>query len=287
MAEAPTTMDDWQDAVDSERLAVTSEELQADLRKIQRRNWWTWSNTVVVILVLAGAVVSFSVPTLLNDTDPSYHFNLSQAVRGMIGLVLLFNVYSLYQQIRIKRLCDELAEKHARAETFRRLAIFDPLTGLYNRRFGEPRLASEVSRAQRNKSPLTVLMLDLNQFKQINDRYGHAAGDLVLREFAERMSSAIRGSDLAVRMGGDEFMVLLPDCQLAQLQHVLQRLGPSEVTWQGQTIPVTFSAGWKEYVEGDRPQDLVEGADRLLYLHKRTGSTDSARGPSPVPAKQN
>jgi GGDEF domain-containing protein len=236
-----------------EEVAITPQELEADLRQIQRRSWWYWSNAVVVIFLLAGAVVSLILPGLLNDANSLFYFNLSQAVRGLVALVLLFNVYSLYQQIRIKRLCDELAKKHAHAEAFRRLAIFDPLTGLYNRRFGEPRLAAEVARARRKGSSLTLLLLDLNEFKQINDRYGHAAGDLVLKEFARHLNSAIRGSDLVVRMGGDEFMVVLPDCQAEELQFVIGRLGNLEVTWDGREILVTFSDGWKEYEVGERP----------------------------------
>jgi two-component system cell cycle response regulator len=113
--------------------------------------------------------------------------------------------------------------------------------------------------------------LDLNQFKQINDRHGHAAGDFVLKEFASRINKAIRGSDLAVRIGGDEFMVVLPECSGAQLQHVIGRLVPLEVTWEKQKIPVTFSAGWKEYERGESPEELLELADKSLYQNKRDG----------------
>jgi diguanylate cyclase (GGDEF)-like protein len=90
------------------------------------------------------------------------------------------------------------------------------------------------------------MTLDLNDFKRINDSYGHAAGDQVLQEFALRLNRVIRGSDLAVRLGGDEFLVLLPECTLEQVQTVLGRLGSIEVEWQGQQIPVTFSAGWRQ-----------------------------------------
>jgi len=90
-----------------------------------------------------------------------------------------------------------------------------------------------------------VLTLDLNDFKRINDMHGHPAGDQVLQEFAAHLNRVIRGSDLAVRLGGDEFLVLLPECTLEQLQLVLDRLGSLEVDWQGLKLPVTFSAGWK------------------------------------------
>jgi diguanylate cyclase (GGDEF)-like protein len=140
---------------------------------------------------------------------------------------------------------------------------------LYNRRFAEQRLAAEVARSERKGHPLTVLTLDLNNFKQINDTHGHPAGDQVLLEFATRLNKVVRGSDLAVRLGGDEFLVLLPECTLEQLQLVLVRLGSLEVNWHGQKIPVTFSAGWKEYEMGERPEELVARADEALYANKR------------------
>jgi diguanylate cyclase (GGDEF)-like protein len=149
--------------------------------------------------------------------------------------------------------------------------MVDPLTGLYNRRFAMQRLAAEVARSERRGHPLTVLSLDLNDFKQINDMHGHPAGDQVLQEFASHLNRVIRGSDLAVRLGGDEFLVLLPECTLEQLQLVLGRLGSLEVDWQGLKLPVTFSAGWKQYQMGDRPEELLARADQALYASKRAG----------------
>ncbi len=223
------------------------------------------------MLLLTTAVVTLSLPSM-KDADTYFQFHLGLAVRGLIGLVLLFNVYTIYQQLLIKRLCRQLAEKQIHAEVFEKLAMFDPLTGLYNWRFAERQLATEVVRSRRKGNPLTVLLLDLDEFKKINDRYGHIAGDLVLKEFAEHLTRAIRGSDVAVRIDGDEFMVLLPECRLGQLHKILARLSPLEVDWSGQKIPVTFSASWEEYEPDERPEDLLEQADRVLYTNKRAGN---------------
>jgi diguanylate cyclase (GGDEF)-like protein len=207
----------------------------------------------------------------------------------LIALVLVFNVYTIYQQILIKRLRRQLAEKQGHSEILRNLAMVDPLTGLYNRRFAMQRLASEVARSERRGHPLTVLTLDLNDFKQINDMHGHPAGDQVLQEFAAHLNRVIRGSDLAVRLGGDEFLVLLPECTLEQLQLVLGRLGSLEVDWQGLKLAVTFSAGWKQYQMGDRPEELLACADKALYASKRAGKIartlvqPAETGPAPTP----
>jgi diguanylate cyclase (GGDEF)-like protein len=257
-----------------------TEAIQSDLRKIQSRNWWSWSNTVVVVLLLTGTIVSFTLPTLLRDESSYAQLSVNLAVRGLVGLVLIFNVYSLWQQFRIKDLCAEIQQKQASSETLYRMAMFDSLTGLYNRRFAEPRVEAEVNRCQRKGTALTLLLLDLDGFKQINDSHGHPAGDTVLRAFAEHITRAIRGSDLAARLGGDEFMLLLPECDTTQLQHVLDRLVHFKVEISGEMIPVEFSAGWKEYESGQTSQELIEAADRALYENKR----GTRPAPASVPA---
>jgi len=244
-------------------------ELTHELRQIEKRDWWAWGYSVLVMLLLTFAVISFSLPALHQGLKTFFNIKVSDAVFGLIVLVIVFNVYTIYQQVLIKRLRRQLAEKHGHSEILRNLAMVDPLTGLYNRRFALQRLASEVARSERRGHPLTVLTLDLNDFKQINDMHGHPAGDQVLQEFAAHLNRVIRGSDLAVRLGGDEFLVLLPECTLEQLELVLERLGSLRVDWQGHQIPVTFSAGWRQYAMGDCPEELLAHADQALYASKR------------------
>ena len=250
-------------------LKATDQELANQLRQIEKRDWWVWGYSIFVMLLLTFAVTALALPAIRQGAQTIFKINIIEVVLGLIALVVLFNVYVITQEILIKRLRRQLAEKQGHSDLLRNLAMVDPLTGLYNRRFAEQRLAAEVARSERKGHPLTVLTVDLNNFKQINDTYGHPAGDQVLLEFAARLNHVIRGSDLAVRLGGDEFLVLLPECTLEQLQLVLGRLGSLEVNWQGQKIPVSFSAGWKEYEMGDRPEELLACADQALYARKR------------------
>jgi diguanylate cyclase (GGDEF)-like protein len=266
------------DPMAEERLA----EVQEQLRKLERRDWWLWIIAMVVMLLLTFAVFSMSFPELAKVDDPFFQFSLNQSVRGLIGLVLLFNTYTVYQQITIKRLrrqfseqLDEMKVLQVRAEEFHRLALVDSLTGLYNRRVAEKRLASEASRSQRYGHPLTVLALDLDKFKEINDTYGHLAGDQVLREFAARLSSEIRLSDFAARMGGDEFFVILPECLTSRVEALLARLRPMEIDCEGQKIPIQFSAGWVGYEPGETTEQFLERADRTLYANKRARKTST------------
>jgi diguanylate cyclase (GGDEF)-like protein len=255
-------------------------ELQAKLQRLERRDWWLWSMAVIVMLLLTFAVFSMSFPGLVKVDDPFFQASLNRAVRGLIGLVLIFNAYTIYQQITVKRLRRDFSRKieemrilQVRAEKFEQLAQVDSLTGLSNRRVAEERLASEAARSQRYGHPLTVISFDLDKFKQINDTYGHPAGDQVLKEFAKRLESAIRKSDTAARMGGDEFLILLPECEKSRVQTLLARLRPMETEYGGTKIPICFSAGWVGYEQGETTEQFLERADRILYAEKRSGKT--------------
>lgn len=252
------------------------QEIQRQLRKLERRDWWLWATALVIMLLLTVAVFSLSFPELVSPQDTFLRFNLNRLVRGLAGLIILFNGYTVYQQIQIKRLraqfseqLDEMGRLQVRAQELHRLATVDALTGLYNRRFGEQRLAAEIARARRNGRPLSVVFFDLNDFKEANDRYGHAAGDEVLCEFARRLVSAIRVSDFAVRMGGDEFMVILPECTADQANRMVDRLDAVVANHSGHSIPVQFAAGSVGYDPAESTDQFLEHADRLLYENKR------------------
>jgi len=249
--------------------------IRQSLDRLERRDWWLWSAAVVVMLLLTVAVVSMSLPALMADPYSFFQFHLELAVRGLVGLVLIFNLYTIYQHLLIKRLRTEMAEQielmaglRLRASEYHQMAMVDPLTGLFNRRFAEQRLIAEADRSKRYGHPLTVLLIDLNDFKQINDRHGHLAGDMVLKEFGQRLRRSVRVSDVPVRMGGDEFMVVLPECPAEQVPGLLIRLTGLEVEYRGASIPVRFSAGAAGFDVHETPEQMLERADQALYVQK-------------------
>ena len=264
-----------------------------NLRKLDRRQWWLWSSAVLVLVLLTIAVASLAFPAMLNVSTVEqgfYSFYLNQAVRALVGIVLVFAVYVVYQQTMIIRMRNQLAdqiESLAKVQTLTdevyKLAALDQLTGLYNRRSGEQRLAEEISRAMRHERPLTILLADLDGLKQINDRLGHAAGDLVLKGFSDRLRKAIRGSDLAVRLGGDEFMVLLPECRAEEVKHVLNRLEGLDVQYEDTKIPCRFSRGWTDYKPGETAEELMRRGDEALYENKRAGKKPAEQFRNPEP----
>ena len=163
------------------------------------------------------------------------------------------------------RSVDELHVSHKRAKLLDRLA-------------GEQRLAAEVLRAQRSGRPLTILVIDLDGLKFVNDNFGHPAGDELIRSFAQCMNKAIRGSDLAVRFGGDEFLVLLPDCKLEEVRYVLNRLSGQKMEHKGVSMAIGFSAGSANLRSGESAEELLKRADDALYVNKRATKDPAGTG---------
>jgi diguanylate cyclase (GGDEF)-like protein/PAS domain S-box-containing protein len=145
------------------------------------------------------------------------------------------------------------------------LSSSDPLTGLLNRRTLDEQLPREMARARRASAPLCLAILDLDYFKAYNDAHGHRAGDVMLRDCAVAWDAELRGEDIIVRYGGEEFVVLLPNCPLEQAARTIERL--RAVTVDGQTC----SAGLACWNFSESIEDLLERADKALYAAKDSG----------------
>lgn len=174
------------------------------------------------------------------------------------------------------RLSRTTVEFQTRVEELGRLAATDPLTGLCNRRNGQEVLDKELGRWFRNGTPLSVLILDLDHFKRVNDEFGHDAGDQVLRQTAERMRESLRPFDTVARWGGEEFLVILPHTHEPEARTVAERLRnrlhPAMSLEGGRALVVTASIGVASVQTGvQMANHLVELADRALYRAKREG----------------
>ncbi len=256
--------------IDPKNVTFRAWEYSARLSELQRREWWIWGFSMFVLLALTAAVVSLSFPQILQDRNTVLGAGVFQTVLGLVCLILLFIGYLTYERVLINRLRFELAEGQFHSSMWRNLALTDPLTGLYNRRFAERHLRMEVARARRRGYALTLVLFDLDNFKKINDRFGHPAGDAVLKGFAERLGKGVREGDLAVRLGGDEFLWLLAECDSLYLPAILGRLEEIEVQFEEHRIPISFSVGWTDYQAGDLAEDLLHRADKALYEDKQS-----------------
>ncbi|WP_425072242.1 diguanylate cyclase [Sagittula sp. S175] len=181
----------------------------------------------------------------------------------------------LKKQIARKRTNDRL---RANMRDGLRAAVIDPLTGLYNRRYALPHMSRMAEQAQRMRRPYALLLADLDYFKQVNDDYGHTAGDAVLVTLAQRLKDNLRAADLIARWGGEEFLVAMPDTDRRSAQRTAERLcalmAKHPVTLPGdRRITVTLSIGVAIGLPStdDTPVDLISRADQALYAAKNKG----------------
>lgn len=194
--------------------------------------------------------------------------NLSEALRHHKEFHRLCS--QLHKESAEHRLVSENARQEA--ERLRHQALEDPLTQLYNRRYLSQYLESELARARRHQLSLSVILIDIDDFKQVNDTFSHRTGDQVLVRVAQLLQQVARRSDVLVRQSGDEFLVIAPETALPQAQEVAERtrVAIQEHPWHtlAPELTITVSIGVADLLHGE---DLLDSADRRLYQAKRSG----------------
>ncbi|HEU0014336.1 MAG TPA: diguanylate cyclase [Longimicrobium sp.] len=195
--------------------------------------------------------------------------------------------------LRIKRLQDELDQKNQELEQanirLKKLSITDGLTELFNHRHVHQLLRDEFERSRRTVEPLSVAMLDLDRFKQVNDTYGHPTGDVILYETARIIKETAREIDMVGRYGGEEFIAILPNTDEAEAQRFAERVRQAvekHLFRDGDTeVRMTVSCGVSDFQgqEGDAPETLLKRADEALYQAKHGGRNRVVRA-SELPA---
>jgi|GEM_PF-1622344 len=172
----------------------------------------------------------------------------------------------------------EVESRSREHQSLEQMAFFDPLTGLHNRRRFDQLVEAEIKRARRHDHPLSYMMLDLDHFKHVNDNYGHAVGDDVLKRFAQLVQSTVRDSDLVARLGGEEFGILLPDTNLDEARAFAERirLQVEQIGFEtdSQAFHVTVSTGvasFRHQSGVETFQSLAARADMALYQAKHEG----------------
>ena len=185
----------------------------------------------------------------------------------------------IYASLRTKALQDELKEKNRELEEvmekLKTLAVTDPLTDIYNRRYFWNVLEKEFDRSVRFRTPLSCLMIDVDYFKNINDEYGHHAGDIVLKELAQLVMTCLRKVDTVARWGGEEFIVLLPETDKESALNAARRIleATSSHSFSGITKKITVSIGSATLSESalDTPEKIIHASDTALYAAKSNG----------------
>ncbi len=181
-----------------------------------------------------------------------------------IGSILVYNRHKklFLQEERIKDINEKL----------RLLSITDELTGLYNRRRLYEEFDREIVSSERYKKSLSIILIDIDNFKSINDRYGHNIGDLVLKQFADILKSKLRSTDIIGRWGGEEFIVVCTNTSIPAVTILAKRLCKTIEEYDFDHIDnITFSAGVSQFRLGEKPTDMIDRADKALYSAKTSG----------------
>jgi diguanylate cyclase len=176
---------------------------------------------------------------------------------------------------RVRKTERDIEELQIELRHLRGLVHVDHLTGLLNRSGLDLSYKREAARADRGNSQLGVALIDIDDFKRLNDRHGHQAGDAALVHLADIIRRTVRPSDVVVRFGGEEFLFLLPDAENRQTSRALHRLQHDltrhPLVYHGEEIPMSFSAGVAVRAQGQSRDSIIAAADRALYAAKRAG----------------
>lgn len=248
--------------------------LLRQIHELDAKDTGMWAKNFLVLMVLCAGFLSLVFPNLMwnlreLNLDTRY---LPQFFFGLTALVVLYNAHMLDQQKRLRFAREEMVRQLLRAETTETIALVDPLTQVYNRRYLEKVLQREVSSADRLNTSLVIMLIDLDGFKAVNTRFGHTAGDQVLREVAELLNRVFRRSDIVVRYGGDEFLILMPDTAEEQAVFAVARLQKARTIWMqkdpGRGLDVGFSCGIATYRKGGNIKEVIQTSDERMYAEK-------------------
>ena len=231
------------------------------------------TGTISVMMLLAVGMVLRVAPALWIQNPGTEGDYLPQLLGGLLILVVLLSCYVWQQRNHLKKIQDRLIQELVRCETAERLAVIDPLTELYNRRYITQAIPREVMRASRQKTSLGFLMVDVDNFKRANDRLGHVVGDRILREVALVLQRTFRTSDIISRYGGDEFFVLLVDTDDARAASIRARLQQEVGRWNERKLidgyEMALSCGTAVCKDDSDPKKVLAAADRAMYRDKR------------------
>ena len=232
---------------------IESHSVNSNLTKDQRTIEVEWHNTIV--------------PGV--DGRPDSVLSLAQDVTERV------RSQAALQEVNVK-LKQRLDDIHELQVQLREQVMRDPLTGMYNRRFLDDALPGEIARAIREQAPLSLMMLDIDHFKRVNDTHGHQAGDEVLKKLADILRSEARRTDVACRYGGEEFVLLLPKMNLesarVRAERWRQMFAEMEIPVESGKVQCTLSVGIAVFPDhGNSAEDLLRNGDRALYLAKALG----------------
>jgi diguanylate cyclase (GGDEF)-like protein len=251
-------------------IARVSQQLAA----LERRDWQLWLIVAGTGIVAGAAFLALLYPAaILHQGTVRLELIVSrEAFVGLAALMILFNTYMITRRLELRRMREAVISTSIQNELVRLQSFTDPLTEVYNRRSLDDMAARFMARARRLSKPLTFMVVDADNFKDINTRFGHLTGDFVIAETAAMLQGAVRGSDAVVRFGGDEFLVILSDAALAGAMVAAQRVERSAEDWNKAGhlagFQLSLSIGLAEWSTGQTLDQVLTEADKQMYATK-------------------
>ncbi len=248
--------------------------ISGQLAAIEKRDWELWTIVVGTGLLTGAALVALLFPAaILHQGVVRLDIAISRELfAGLVALLVLFNTYVISRRMQLRRMREAVISTAVQNELIRLQSFMDPLTEVYNRRSLDDMATRYIARANRHHTPLTFMLIDADDFKEINTRFGHLTGDFVLAEVAALLRGAVRGSDSVVRSGGDEFLIILADAPLAGGQIVRSRIDKSLEDWNRgghlTDFQLSLSMGLAEWSPGMTLDQLMTEADKEMYAIK-------------------
>ncbi len=247
--------------------------IQAELLKLESQKREFWILVVFAGLVLLLGILSFFFPSAFWRSN-SLHISLSpQILFVLMVATVLIALFYVRRDLEIKGLRLSNLQRLLSSQQEQAASMIDAVTNVFTRGFLHDLLQGEISRAERTNRPLALLMCDLDDFKQVNDRYGHLMGDYVLSQVAAILKAAVRGSDYVVRYGGDEFLVVLPETDEEGGETVRQRIRRRVGEWDQNNrvgdLPLTVSLGLHLHLTGQTAEKDVAEVDARMYAEKQ------------------
>lgn len=245
-----------------------------ELRNLEKRDWELWLIvTATGVLVGAGLLAVLLPAAFLKSGTLHFEITVSKELAcGLLVLLILANTYLVSRRIEFRQLRQKTISTAMQNELIRLQSFTDPLTEIYNRRSLEELAGRFIGQARRLNNPLTFLLIDVDRFKQVNTRFGHLTGDFVLTEIATLLRGSIRGTDVAIRYGGDEFLIALANTNAAGAMTVVNRIRAFLKEWnQSSSLDdfiVGLSIGMAEWTDGQTLDEVLDLADRTMYEEK-------------------
>ena len=243
------------------------------LSRLEKRDWELWVVVSLTGILVSVGLVIMLLPGAFKGEIIRFELAVSRPFAIALLVVLAFlNTYIVTKRFEVRRLREQIISSTLQNELTEQQSFTDPLTETYNRRSLDRIAGQFIKQARRQRTPLTLLMVDADKFKQINTRFGHLTGDFVLAEIAAILKSSIRGSDAVARYGGDEFLMLLADTTALGAQQVVDRINDQLEEWNDadhlEGVRVSLSIGISEWHDGQTLDEVLDAADQRMYRRK-------------------